>query len=483
MIGKAIWRRWLCTAASLVVPLAHGGPARAADRPNVLLVLSDDHTAAHLGSAGDRTVKTPNLDRFAADGFRMARAFTAAPQCVPSRAAILTGRSPVACRISRFNSPLPPDVVTLPELLRKDAGYHTGICRRGFHLDGSTGRGGGGVTKELYDKHEMRTFDKRVDFLDRGSPPAQTVSKVNEFLDQVPPGKPFFLWVSFNDPHHPWDADAIAQPYDPKLIVLPPWLPDLPGVRSDLARYYGEIARMDGEFQSVLDQLDKRNLARNTVVVFMGDNGQAFPHGKGSLYDPGLNVPLLVRWPAGIKAGGTSAALISGEDITPTLLDAAGLKPTKEMTGQSFLPILRGQASGGRAHVFAERGVHGSATFNEATNASGYDLSRCVRSARHKLIYNCTPHQAYGPVDSSRDPGWQEMKAAHAAGTLGPQFVRAYFTTPRPIYELYDLEADPGELENLAGKPELKAVERELKVALQEKMIVDYDYLPLPLTE
>jgi arylsulfatase A-like enzyme len=153
------------------------------------------------------------------------------------------------------------------------------------------------------------------------------------------------------------------------------------------------------------------------------------------------------------------------------------------MTGRSFLPLLRGQASEVRTHVFAERGVHGSATFNQSTNASGYDLSRCVRSARHKLIYNCTPHQPYAPVDSGRDPGWQEMKAAHAAGTLAPQFAKAYFTSPRPIYELYDLEKDPGELQNLAGRPEVKDVERALKVALQEKMIVDYDYLPLPLQE
>ena len=454
--------RGTLTAVCLLVSMADavlaggqsGPPPAAAAQPNILLILSDDHTAAHLGCAGDKTVKTPNLDRFAAAGFRLARAFVAAPQCVPSRAAILTGRSPVACRITRFNSPLPPDVVTLPEILRAEAGYYTGITRRSFHLDGSAGKGAAGaVTKELYDKHEMRTFDRRVDFLDRNSPPAQTVARVNEFLDKVPAGKPFFLWVSFNDPHHPWDAKAIPQPYDPKQVVLPPWLPDLPGVRSDLARYYGEIARMDGEFQSVLDQLDKRNLAQNTIVVFMGDNGQAFPHGKGSLYDPGLNVPLLVRWPAGIKPGGASPALISGEDVTPTLLDAAGLKPTKEMTGRNFLKLLKGEPFEAREHVFAERGVHGSATFNERVNASGYDLSRCVRSARYKLIYNCTPHQAYGPVDSARDPGWVEMKAAHAAGTLAPQFVKAYFTTPRPIYELYDLEKDPGELENLAGRP------------------------------
>ncbi len=472
---------------ALLVGAVSGDSAVLADaaspavRPNVLLILSDDHSYPYLGCYGDPHVKTPNLDRFAAEGMKFERAFTAAPQCVPSRAAILTGRSPVACRITRFNSPLPPDVVTLPEILRKEAGYFTGVCRRNFHLDGSTGRASGALTKALYETHGMLTWDKRVDYLDRNSPANMTVQRANEFLDKVPSGKPFFLWVNFNDPHHPWDAKAIDNPIDPAAVKVPGFLPDLPGVRSDLARYFGEISRMDGEFQSVLDQLSKRKVLDNTIVVFMGDNGMAFPHGKGSLYDPGLNVPLIVRWPGKTKPAGSSRALISGEDITPTLLEAAGCKPLPVMTGKSFLPLLTGGEYKPRQHVFAERGVHGSATFEPATKSSGYDLARCVRSDRYKLIYNCTPSMIYAPVDSAGDTGWKQMVAAHAEGKLPPVFARTYFTSPRPIYELYDLENDPAELTNLAGKDEVKAIEQALKEALHEKMIVDYDYLPLPL--
>ena len=114
-------------------------------------------------------------------------------------------------------------------------------------------------------------------------------------------------------------------------------------------------------------------------------------------------------------------------------------------------------------------------------SAATFDLARCVRSARYKLIYNCTPHQPVGPVDSRNDPGWQEMVAAQQSGRLAPEFVRTYFTTPRPTFELYDLAKDPGELDNLAGRSELAAVEHELKAALSEKMILDWDFLPLPL--
>ncbi len=113
--------------------------------------------------------------------------------------------------------------------------------------------------------------------------------------------------------------------------------------------------------------------------------------------------------------------------------------------------------------------------------ASTFDLGRCVRSARWKLIYNCTPHQAVAPVDSQRDPGWQEILAAHAAGRLAPAHERVYFTLPRPTFELYDIENDPGELDNLAGHPAHADIERALKRALTEKMVRDWDFLPTPL--
>ena len=456
-------------------------PLRSAEsRPNVLLILSDDHSRPFVGAYGNPTIRTPNLDRFASEGMRFDRAFTAAPQCVPSRAALMTGRSPAAARIARFNSPLPPDVVTLPELLRS-RGYFTGICRRNFHLDGPAPGRMNPDMQAVFERHQLATFDKRVDFLDRNSNRSQTVSKVNEFLDKRPAGKPFFLWVSFNDPHHVWDADAVADRYDPKKIQLPPSLPDLPGVREDLARYYGEVTRMDEEFQSVLDVLKSRGEQQNTVVIFMGDNGYAFPHGKGSLYDMGLNVPMMIRWPGRVKAGAVTQELISGEDLAPTMLEAAGIAAPNQMSGRSFLKLLHGENHEGRKYVFAQRGQHGGSTFDENTRSSGFDLSRCVRSARYKLIYNCTPYQRYSPVDSANDPGWKQIVAAQQAGKLPARFARAWFTTPRPIFELYDVEKDPAEMDNLAGKPEHAATEHELKVALQEKMILDYDFLPLPL--
>ncbi len=457
-----------------VLTLASGA---AGSRPNILFLLSDDHSYPFLSCYGDTNVKTPTLDQLAAEGMKFHRFFTTAPQCVPSRASFLTGRSPVAARITRFSSPLARDEITFPEVLREKAGYFIGVCGRAYHLDGS-GRRGGGEVADLLEKHGLRTFEQRVDYVKTGSDTA-AATQMAEFLDRKPADKPFFLWVNFSDPHHVWNAPDEFRP-EPASLKLPAHWPDLPGVREQLADYCAEVNRLDRSREGVLDLLVARGFATNTLIVFAGDNGAALPHGKGSLYDPGSNVPFLIRWPGVVKAGGESRALLSGEDLAPTLLAAVGVPAPAKMSGVSFLPLLKGQPHTPRQHIFVERGPHGSAPVTVNMSNSGYDLGRAVRSDRYKFIYNCTPWIPYAPVDSAGGAAWTEMKAAHADGKLEPGVSATYFTTPRPVYELYDLDADPSELNNLSGKPELASVERALRVALAEKMILDFDYLPLP---
>jgi arylsulfatase A-like enzyme len=467
-----------------------GSPAAAAGAaekpPNILFLLSDDHSAPYLGCYGNPDVRTPNLDRLAGQGIRFNRMFVTCPQCVPSRASLMTGQSPVAVRMVRFTSPLPLGVPALPDLLHAGAGYFTGVGGRTYHLDGPPGAGPNAapVSTEVLDRYKLRTFKDRVDYVEKAPPGGwrRYGDHLAAFLDAAPRDKPWFFWLGFSDPHHPWNTRGARGTLDPAKIALPPQLPDLPGVRGDLARYLDEVEHLDGDVQSVLDELETRGLDGNTLLVFMGDNGMALPHGKGSLYDPGIHVPLLVRWPGVVKPGTVSDALISGEDFAPTMLAAAGVEPPKVMSGRSFLGLLRGTPFEARRHIFAERGPHGGdGGMRPDISAATFDLVRCVRSAHYKLIYNCTPHQPVGPVDSRNDPGWQEMLAAQQSGRLAPEYVRTYFTTPRPTFELYDLDQDPGELDNRVGRSDLAAVEHELKEALSEKMILDWDFLPLPL--
>lgn len=445
-------------------------------RPNIVLLLSDDHSYPYLGTYGLSGVDTPTLDRMASEGMKFERFFTAAPQCVPSRASLLTGRSPVAAKMTRFSAPLPREEVTFPELLREKGGYFTGVCGRNFHLDGS--QKGGGALARVFAEHGLKTFKQRVDYLNSG-PDEVVAGQVAEFLEQKPADRPFFLWANFSDPHHPWNAPPEFRP-DPARLVLPAHLPDLPLVRAQLADYIAEVNRIDRTITGVLEVLKKKNGLADTLIVFCGDNGLALPHGKGSLYDPGCHVPLIVWWPGVVKAGAETRALVSGEDLAPTLLEAAGVDRGSRMSGVSFLPLLKGESHVPRRYVFMERGPHGSASVRVDMNNAGYDLSRAVRSERYKFIYNCTPWIPYAPVDSAGGGAWKEMESARAAGRLEGRMERAYFQVPRPVYELYDLDADPSELQNLSGESAFAAVERTLREALAEKMILDGDYLPLP---
>lgn len=448
----------------------------AAEKPNMLFLLSDDHSYPFLSCYGDSNVNTPTLDRLADEGMKFHRFFTAAPQCVPSRAALMTGRSPVAARMTRFSAPLPRDEVTLPELLRDQAGYYTGVCGRSFHLDGSNKSGRAMV--KVFDQSNLKTFKDRVDFL-RTGPDKGVSNQVSEFLDAKPSDKPFFMWANFSDPHHVWDAPEKFRP-DPSLLKLPQHWPDLPGMRTQLADYCAEINRLDGAVGEVIALLEKRGLLEKTLIVFAGDNGAALPHGKGSLYDPGSNVPFLVRWPGVVKPGIESRALVSGEDLAPTLLAAAGIAIYPKMSGVSFLPLLKGEAYQPRKFLFVERGPHGSAPVTAKMSSSGYDLSRAVRSDRYKFIYNCTPWIPYSPVDSGGGAAWKEIQVGNASGQLSAGVKTTYFSSPRPVYELYDLENDPSELDNLSGQTRVASDEQRLREALAEKMILDWDYLPLP---
>lgn len=472
----------LISAVLLALFAAASAPGRAQPPaspppPNILLVLSDDHSAAFMGCYGDKVIRTPTFDRFAAQGMRFDRAYVASPQCVPSRAALMSGRSPVAIAMTRFSAPLPADVVAFPELLRARAGYYTGICGRSYHLDGSRTPP---ETEAVFEKYGLRTFDKRVDYLPKGAQGRERLpTLMNAFFDQAPPGKPWFLQVGFSDPHRPLDKNAVADKHDPAKLALPPFFPDTPAVREDLARYCDEVSRLDADFGRVLKVLEERGLDKNTLVLFMGDNGGALLRGKGTLYELGVRVPLLVRWPGGVKAGASTTALVSGEDLAPTFLQAAGVPVPQEMTGKSFLPLLRGDNSGERTYVFSERGAHGSGL---PTNTVNFDLGRCVVSKTHKLVYNALWQLPYSPVDFAGDPFWKEIQALNQAGKLAPELARLYFPAAgRPIFELFELASDPHEMTNLAGKPEQALVEQEMKAALQEWMILNRDFLPLPV--
>jgi arylsulfatase A-like enzyme len=474
--------RLLLFAALLLLVLAPS-VARAADQsqqpPNILIILSDDHSAPHLGCYGDKDIHTPNLDKLASEGMRFDRAYVTCPQCAPSRSSILTGRHPIDIGMTRFSAALPREVITFPELLRKQKGYYTGLCGRSYHLSGTLLNKP--EVKPYLKPQDFPNFDERYDYVkivqgqDRHLR-TETIREFGEFLDQVPAGKPFFLQLCWSDPHRPHTDDDLPYKHDPAKIAIPPFFPDAPAPRKDLAAYYDEVGRMDGNTGTVLQQLAERKLDGNTIVIFMGDNGASQLRGKGTLNELGVHVPLIIRYPGVIKPGSSTSALVSGDDLAPTLLAAAGVQAPDNLTGVSILPILKdASAKSTRTQVISERGPHASSL---PRNSASFDLGRVIITDRYKLIYNAMWQIPYQPVDFNLDP----IKKLHEEGKLSPELTKLYLSEHRPMFELYDLQDDPYEMKNLDGTPEGKKVEQELKGRLAAWMIQHHDFIPLPVT-
>ena len=468
----------LLTFAEILICPASGG-----EKPNILLVLSDDHSLPHVGVYGCTNCEefslTPKLDRFAEEGIRFNRAYTAAPQCAPSRTSMFAGRSPIGLRATRFAQPASAETPFFTDLLR-DAGYWTGLDGRHQHLDGK--KMDADHISEMLVQENMRgkTFESRFDHFVQGiRTKAEAIQDIpgifSGILDQVPEAQPFFLYFGFSQPHRKWGDDH--EGIDPAKLQLPPDWPDLPEVRLDYARYLAEVRDLDTGFGHLMQVLEDRGLSQNTLVIFMGDNGEALLRGKGTLYQRGINVPLLIRWPEKIEAGVVSESLISGVDLAPTILDAAELSPAPGMTGMSFLTLMLGQPMDERTEVYAERGWH----WGPITRSDGFDLSRSITTERFHFIYNALPDRSYTPVDmASKNIAWTAIKDAEASVSLPEPHHHLYFRNPRPLFELYDLKKDPFQLNNLSGKARLETTEIELREKLDRWMIREGDYLPLP---
>lgn len=410
-----------------------------AGSPNIVFLISDDHSYPDLGCLGNREVRTPNLDRMAREGMRFDRCFVSSPQCSPNRSSIFTGCTPHATSTSRLHTPMPPWEPTFLEPL-KERGYFTGAFRK---------------------VHQGPDFDKRWDFYGGNG-------KFETFFDRLPAGRPFFLHMGFTDPHRPYRDGAFAPPHDPAKVTVRPFIPDTPPVRRDLAWYYDGISRMDADCGKVFDLLRARGLDRNTLVVFTGDNGLPFPRAKGTCYDPGIHVPLLAWWPGRIAAGNATRELIAHVDLPVTWLDAAGIGKPAKMQGRSFLPLAAGRGVYvPRDAVYAERNWH-----------DNFDPIRAIRTARHKLIFNAAPHFPYRPAwDLEASVSWKSILEESRRGTLNAN-QKQMMHPNRPMLELYDLDADPHEFQNLVTSAAHRDTFEDLQRRLSGWMHDTYDFLP-----
>lgn len=440
--------------AVLVSPQPSDTHAQAPDatrRPNILVAIADDWSWMHAGAYGDPAVRTPTIDRLAREGMRFTHAYVAAPSCTPSRAALLTGQYPHRLdEGSQLWGFLPGRFAVYPELLAA-AGYHAGSTRKGWG-PGQLAPGG-------------RTQD----------PAGRKHDDFAAFMGTRPAGAPFVFWFGSQDPHRPYEAGTGARAgIDPARVAVPPFLPDTPEVRADIADYLFEVERFDRELGEIVAALERTGELDNTLVVVTADNGMPFPRAKATVYDGGTRVPLVVRWPGQVRAGAVSDAMVSLVDLAPTFLEVAALAPRADMSGRSLHRLLRGEAEPGRDRVFVERERH--------ANVRRGDLSfpvRAVRTRHHLYIRNLRPdrwpagdpelYHSVGPFGDIDDgPAKQVLLRRRGDRAIAPFFALA--TAKRPAEELYALTDDPHQLANVAADPGHAGALSTLRAALDTWM-------------
>jgi iduronate 2-sulfatase len=442
-------------------------------RPNIVFCMADDWSWPHAGILGDPVVKTPHFDRIAREGVLFEQAFVSTPSCTPSRLSILTGQH--HWRLKEGDS--------LGGSLREEFDVYTELLQKsGYRI----GRFGKGVWPS---KHAFRNRDSF----------GERFKSFDEFLEKRKPNEPFCYWHGGQDPHRPYELGVgVKSGMDLSKVKVPACLPDTDTIRSDVADYLWEVQRFDREVGDIVRKLESIGELDNTIIVVSGDNGMPFPRCKATLYDQGTRVPLAVRWNSKVPGGRRVTDLVSLCDLAPTFLEAAGLEPSKQMTGRSLLPALfsgkTGRVEDSRTFVLTgvERHVY------------PYPR-RAIRTRDFLYIRNFNPDEwTSGEVDGrnptydfSETPWPTEPGAFSFAIDPSPskQFLRlhrgdsdikpfAELSFPHwPKEELYDLQADPDQLEDVAKIPGYAAKLQKLRVRLMTELHATNDPRAVSPTE
>ncbi|MCB1705771.1 MAG: sulfatase [Halioglobus sp.] len=453
----------------LVIPIgwkvAQLNDAPAVQRPNIILVIADD-LGQQLGTYGDPNARTPNIDKIAAEGTQFNAGYVTAASCSPSRGSIFTGLYPHQhgmMGLSQFGTQRMLDnVPKLPNELKK-LGYRTAIIGKRHY-----------EPESLFD-WDVEEEDYEEMFSDRN---VLAMSKrAVDFIDDGDEGEPFFLVVSYVDPHRGGSDDGVnyGRNRNTKFPKLKSGLPenatppsqiepfpflglDSPAIREELADFYGAVDRLDIGVGALRAELEKRGLWEDAYVIFVGDHGPDVTRGKMAVYESATRIPFLLKTP-GKNQGFVREELVSTIDIFPTLMDAATGNARQPYQGRSLLPLAKSAPPPTwRRYMFSEYITHGPGQFYPRY---------AVRDERYKLIYNVLGRKAANPLGPRNYcNAWWEAQTDKYKDTA---IRRVYFRVEHPPrVELYDLENDPHEWNNLAGAADFAATKDRLMSALQD---------------
>ncbi|MFR9651738.1 MAG: sulfatase [Rikenellaceae bacterium] len=433
----------------LATPLLIGGCAQSEQtKPNILWITIEDWST-DLSCYGTKGVYTPNIDKLASEGILYNNAYATAPVSSASRSAMMSGyyQNYVGGNQHRLSAdlkqPLPHGIRPMPHLMR-DAGYYTRLMSWKTDVNYLPYKG-----SDLFE--DTRFWSER----DKSAP----------FFNNPERGdKPFFARITLSGTHRSWDRDP-QRPIDIKDVELPPYYADTDFVRRDWANGLEQVQLVDREVGELLEQIDREGLRDNTIIIFIADHGRCHIRGKQFLYEPGVKIPMVIRWPGMIEAGQIEDNMVSTLDICKTLIDVAEVTPITPYHG---LNLVKDDLSK-REYLFTSRDKMDDT----------HDAIRAVRSKDgFKLMHNLMPERAYlqyNPYKEVSYPVLSEMSYLYMNGELNEVQSR-FFASTKPEYELYDLNNDPYEINNLAQDVRYRTKLKELQDALnkwREEVIFD----------
>jgi N-sulfoglucosamine sulfohydrolase len=421
--------------------LWNGSHSWAESPPNFVFIIADDCTYRDLGCYGGQA-ETPNIDGLAREGMRFTHCFQAAPMCSPTRHNIYTGLYPVKSGAYPNHAFVKPGTKSVVQHL-KPLGYRVALSGK-THV----------APKSIFSFEYSGKAN---------NPDPEAIEKLFEECQST--RTPFCLFACSNEPHSPWNKGDASR-YPPGKIQLPPYFVDTPETRRDMSQYLAEITYFDGQVGTILDLLKKHRLEENTLVIVTSEQGSSFPFGKWTCYDTGLQTAFIARWPGKISPGTISGALIEYVDVLPTFIEAAGGNLPEMLDGKSLLPVLTGKADEHKDHVF------GIQTTRGIINGSDHFGIRSVRGRRYKYIQNLTPEVTFKNACTNSDVflSWKEKAKSDEDAA---EKVRRY--QHRPAEELYDMEQDPFEWNNLAEDPEYAKIKSDLEEQLAAWMTAQGD--------
>ena len=423
---------------AILIALAVCSPARAAalaeqsQKPNIVIFISDDLGRLETSVHGSKEVRTPTMTRLAAAGMTFENAYVASPSCCPNRFSLLTGLMPARHGAHPNHSQVKPGTKFLLPLLKA----------RGYHV--------ASFGKVAHGRRQVKGFDFN-------SPAPRNMSRnVRTYFQKNKVTGPVCLLVGDRRPHVAWTKESI---YDPKTVTLPPDFIDTPETRQHWARYLSDITGMDQEMGRIY-KFAQEKFGKNFIFLFTSDHGGQWPRGKWNLYDSGTRVPLIVTWPGHVAAGKRTDAMVSWVDILPTMIDLAGSTVPGKIDGKSFASVLAGKQDTHRDKIF---------TTHTGDGVMNIFPIRSVRVENFKYIHNLHPDAYHtNHSDRLRKDGagafWDSWDRAAKTDPRAAAIIQRYYTRPRE--ELFDLEKDPLELNNLATKPQHQAKLGQLKTEL-----------------